>query len=263
MLRIIQELFRFLSNLFGNPIITVNRTFPVHNNSPEKLNIKTATRDLEPFTRIASDVAANIYVVHGQNHHTMTITAEEHVISKITSNVREGTLYLTTSGSYRSKTKIEVRIDLADLKWLRSRDTGNVDVDGSNEELFELSHEGVGDLQYRGSAHELVVMTSATGNTHISGVSAGKLVVNAQGVGNLRMEGHSSTLNLVSQSTGNVNLQNLSVFRANIQVSGVGNVKLDVTEKLTGRVTGVGNVTVTGRPLVEVKNQGVGSFRVK
>jgi len=73
--------------------------------------------------------------------------------------------------------------------------------------------------------------------------------VKLRGVGNIAINDEkASHFDIELSGVGNINALNYEVENVSVSLSGVGNIKTWVTKKLTGRISGVGDVIYKGNP---------------
>lgn len=223
-------------------------------------------RQTPPFTRLRTSLICDVRVLVGEEYdHMVEIEGPERIVSKIRSKVSGNTLTLEHAESFslvNEPLRVEVRVP--NLTYLRSSGTGTVFVTGVKCDTFEAEVSGIGNFNLEGTAHEMRLQTSSTGDTTVSGLcDAGFVTITASGIGDVLVTGTARKLRLRKSGTGTVDLRHLRVYRAAVDSSGIGDLILNVTEKLTGKATGTGDVTVHGRPIMQMARRGIGDLRVR
>jgi len=75
--------------------------------------------------------------------------------------------------------------------------------------------------------------------------------VKLKGVGNIVIaNGKASHFEMELSGVGNIDAKNYNVENVNVSLSGVGDIKTWVTRKLTGKISGVGDVYYKGNPTI-------------
>jgi hypothetical protein len=188
-------------------------------------NLKTETRPVESFTAISLSTPADLEVEQtGQE--SLELTADDNLLALFTSEVRNGTLFLSTAEGkvWRGKgPRFKVRI----------------------RELRKLQVSGVGSVK-------------------ASNLDSESLSVSISGAASGRIAGRSDNLSITVSGTGSLNAAELKAKRAKVVVSGVGDVTVNVSDELDARVSGTGTIWYIGSPpRLETRVSGVGSIKQK
>ena len=140
---------------------------------------------------------------------SLTVAADDNLLTYLTSKVENGTLRLDTRGSFR--TRIAPRVFLT---------APNIDA----------------------------ITTSGSGNLTIVGVSNPRLNLVARGSGNLVAAGRTKDLTITMQGSGNAYMQRMAADRLNIELLGTGRAWVKSNGAVRARSQGTGTVYVLGRP---------------
>jgi len=106
----------------------------------------------------------------------------------------------------------------------------------------------------------------------IGGFNSTKLIIDVympevknirlRGAGNISVSGGKTPSIKISLSgVGNINAQNLETEDADVTLSGTGDIRIWVTDNLTGKLSGVGNIMYRGNPWININKTGVGSIK--
>jgi hypothetical protein len=152
---------------------------------------------------------------------SLTVTADDNLLPLFTSEVRNGTLYLSVAENKSVSGLVEYAVTV--------------------EDLHALSISGTGSAEAMGLVGDLWIVMSGVGSTRVAG-RADMLTVALSGVGSL-------------------NAGDFVAKRAEVQVSGVGSATVAVTDELDATVSGVGSVLYIGSPKVTQHVSGVGSVK--
>ena len=87
--------------------------------------------------------------------------------------------------------------------------------------------------------------------------------VNLKGVGNFKVaDGQTSDLELILSGVGDIDVRNYEAEDVRVALSGVGDIKIWVTNSLTGKLSGVGDILYKGDPVINnVSKSGIGEVR--
>jgi len=96
-------------------------------------------------------------------------------------------------------------------------------------------------------------------NSSLSGFyDVDALEVIHDGVGNLEFHGSASYLSIVHGGVGQLRAFDFPVDTCQVGLSGVGNIEVKVFDRLQGSLSGVGNVYYRGTPQLNIMQTGVG-----
>ena len=174
---------------------------------------------------------------------SMTVKADDEMLSKIHSDVKDGCLSVFYEKDFSPAQPIEINIS---AKKLSSVDVSeNASVNTSNQLICD----------------EFLIKSSSSGNINID-VKAKKITSNLVGKGDIVLIGTAQSLDANISGSGDLRAINLAVDTAKIIVSGNGNAKINVKNTLIAGVTDEGSVIYMGKPAVrEISITGTGSVR--
>jgi hypothetical protein len=187
--------------------------------------MRTETRELGAFDSISMQGAARMEITVGPAQ-SVVVEGRERSVGRVTTQVREGTLYIETrrkdwfvaSGGQRLTLKIAV------------------------PELATLRLEGGNDVR-------------------LTGFDGGSSSINATGAAHIEADGRLDTLNVHLAGAGHADLSKLSANVANVTVDGVGSVIVHPQDSLDATMNGVGAILYTGTPRrVNTRMNGLGTI---
>jgi len=186
--------------------------------------LKTETRPVEKFTAISLSAGGSLEIEQtGQE--SLEITADDNLLELFTSEVRDGTLYLSTAeGKNWSGKGPRFKVTVRELRKLKVSGVGSVKATNLDTESLTVS---------------------------ISGAASG------------RIAGRSDNLSISISGTGSLNAAELKAKRARVVVSGVGDVTVNASDELNAKVSGTGTIWYIGSPKLESSVSGVGSIKQK
>jgi hypothetical protein len=128
-------------------------------------------------------------------------------------------------------------------------------------EIDTLTISGIGDLEMESlTSPGLVVTVSGGGYIRIDQLVTDDLIIVLSGTGTVELAGEAIQANIEMPGLGDVNMPDLRIHTANVKLAGMGGATLWVTDKLTGEISGAGNVSYYGSPQTDVKTSGLGEF---
>lgn len=186
--------------------------------------IRTETRAVGSFTVVRLESAGRVVIQSGETD-GVTVSSDDNLLPKITTETRNGVLILDTAADTKIvANELVYRVTINDLR--------RIDVNG-------------------------------TGTIEASNLTSNALAITVAGASRLRLSGKVGSLQLVISGTGNVDADQLVVGRANIVVSGTGNTSVAVRDTLNAVLSGTGNVTYSGTPQITKTISGTGSLRAR
>jgi len=197
------------------------------------------TRDVSGFDRIEIKGVFDLYLTQGKDFN-LRIEAEQDVLEKIISEVKDGRLILSEKenkikiGVLRPKTR-KAYITFPELKELCIK--GAADVNGQNAIKagdFRLIISGAGNVNMTLDATDLEAMVS--------------------GAGDIRLKGAAENTTISITGAGDIEGFDLSSQKATVSISGAGDCKLSVEKELAVNITGIGNMSYRGNPKMMSKN---------
>jgi Putative auto-transporter adhesin, head GIN domain len=201
--------------------VSVNGDGPTINGSG---TLKTEVRPVDKFTTIRlSGVGGN--VIERTGAESLTVTADDNLVDLFTSEVRDGTLYLSVAkGKSLSGKQPIYKISVGDLRELDVRGSGTVDA------------------------------TKLEGDT---------LSIAISGSGTANVAGRTDDLTVAISGSGSFNGAELKAKRAKVVVSGSGELTVSASDELDAKVSGSGSIRYIGSPKLTSNVSGSGSIRKK
>lgn len=111
------------------------------------------------------------------------------------------------------------------------------------------------------AAPEFKGAISGAGKLAVNGLAAKNASFDISGAGSLALAGTAETLRLAMSGAGSVDAGALTARDLTLSMSGVGRIKARATGRVSGDVSGVGGVEVTGTTDCHVEKTGVGSIK--
>jgi hypothetical protein len=105
---------------------------------------------------------------------------------------------------------------------------------------------------------------SGVGNVHVTKLAAKALDVAVSGVGDIDLAGTADSLHVSLSGTGDIGAKNLATKSTTVAVSGTGDATVRASQEVDATVSGVGHVTVLGKPAsVKRHVSGLGGIHVE
>jgi hypothetical protein len=152
---------------------------------------------------------ANTVIVHVGGRQSVVVHAEDNLLRKVTTRVRDGELVIANRGSFTASGPMYVEVTVPAIETATLSGAGTVDVDGVRGERLTVRMPGYGTLRAAGVVTSLDASLSGTGELQLGGLTARDVAVD---------------------------------------VSGAGTVEVRATRSLDGSVTGTGTISYSGDP---------------
>lgn len=235
-------------NRIGLLAILVMCTTPffAQNKAKKRNGDVSEQRELRDFTRIDTELAADIYIRQGDSF-SFSAEGSEESLERMETSVKNGELFITKQSKWKVWKELErlhIYITVPTLDDLVFSGAGNVVLEGHWE------------------APKMKIELQGAYNLSALDVAIVDLKVELNGVGSLDIGGKSTNGNLMVNGTGNIYAYDLAIQNARCTVNGVGKLECSVTDELVADVSGMGSVRYRGDPK-NVKSSVNGLGKVK
>lgn len=182
--------------------------------------VATEMREVSGFTQINLDGNGEVTIEEGDEE-TLTIEADDNVLSALTSEVSDGTLKLGTKQgtTIRTSNPIRYRVTMTELTGISLSGSGAVNGNDLTIRTVRIDISGSGTVNLSGSGEEQDIRLSGSG----------------------RYDG-----------------AQLSSAKVNAEISGSGEILVAVSAELRVDISGSGSVTYSGDPRIEQSISGSG-----
>lgn len=208
-------------------------------------NLTSESRQVSGFDAIRLDGAGKLLITQGDSE-TLTIEAEDNIISDLSSTVQGNTLVLGFQEKFWMKSIIPTRTITYTL---------------TVKDLTEVTFNGAGDLEM----DDLVtgsfsVTINGAGQASINNLNADSVDVRISGTGNVQLAGEVDRQNINIDGAGNVQAGDLRSASTTIIFNGLGNGTVWATESLSVTINGGGTLGYYGSPDINQNINGAGNI---
>lgn len=202
----------------------------------------TEERAIEDVTAVSLAGAGNVDLTTGAEP-SLTVTAGENVIDRVTSEVRDGVLRLDLDGPVLGS-------------------PGDITYDLVLPSVDEIRIDGAGDIDAElGAGDTLEVDLSGAGDIRVTGVDVTDLSVRVGGAGAVQLSGTADNQTVAISGVGDYDGVGLVSSNADVTIGGAGDAHVHVTDSLNASVDGAGSIVHTGGAEVTSSVEGVGDIR--
>ena len=149
----------------------------------------------------------------------------------------------------RSDTRLRVELTLPRLREVSSESLGSTEIAGFTGDELDLSLDGAGSMKVVSDYRIVNASLGGLGSMNIKGVNGDGIDLNLQGAGYVTLSGRSKWLKAHMGGLGSLHAQHFDVDTVNLELSGLGNAAVTARHNATLSVSGLGSVTVYGKPL--------------
>ena len=182
---------------------------------------KTENRAVASFDSLDVNFAGAI-AVRSQEQQSLEISGDDNIIPFITTEVKNGTLYVRATKGYSPQQKLQIRVSTPNVK--------------------RFVFDGVGDA-------------------NLFNIKNDRLAIVVTGVGSFSVSGETKELDITLSGVGSVDAKNLRAVNAKVNSNAVGSVDLYVTRQLDINSTGIGEVNYYGNPkTINKQAEGIGKI---
>ena len=208
--------------------------------------VTTESRPVNGFSALVLSGFGDVTIKQG-NSESLTIEAEDNILPEISSEVRNGVLYLgfkkgTTQDTVIPTKPIRFALGVKDLTSIETSGAGNITADILNTSSLRVSLNGFGGVK-------------------INSASAGSISTTVNGAGSLDLVGQIPQQTVTLNGLGSYRAGDLKSQKAKITVAGAGSATVWVSESLDATITGAGSIQYYGTPSVTKNVTGVGAVK--
>jgi hypothetical protein len=133
-------------------------------------HLVTQKRTVAPFTAIRADTAIEV-VIDRTGTPSLSVTADDNLVSFFTAEVRDGTLYLAVAPGRSFQTKKAVYyVTVADLRAIESRGSGEIEARHLDSPALTVTVTGSGDVKLAGRADDFTLTVRGSGDVDAAGL---------------------------------------------------------------------------------------------
>ena len=199
----------------------------------------TETRPVTAFDSIVLRGIGDLELQQGAKE-SLAVVAEARLMPKISTTVRNGTLYLEVVGSVSTQMPLRYEVTAPTVKSIRSEGSGRIAAGALNGERLEIAVSGSGDARIDAfQGHALATRISGSASVEIAG-------------------GRADTQTIKVNGSGSYDGAGFDTAAASVAISGSGDVELRARERLDVRIAGSGAVRYHGNPVVRKSITGSG-----
>jgi hypothetical protein len=147
--------------------------------------------------------------------------------------------------------KNPVRADmvLPNLREVSSESIGSTEITGFKGDELELSLDGAGSMNVNADYRIVSASLGGVGSMKLAGLNAERITLDLQGAGYVTLSGRSKILKAELGGLGGLDAQQFAADSVTLELSGLGNATITAHQSANLNLSGMGSVTVYGKPL--------------
>jgi len=211
----------------------------------------TETRTVDArVVRIKLDGAIDLKLRQGDTP-SLTITADRRYLVNVSSTQTGDTLRLdsASNGSRVKGSLVRAELVLPSLREVVSDGLGMTDVSGFSGDEIALSLDGAGSMKIVSDYKHVRANLGGVGSMHIWMANNESIELDLSGAGYITIGGRSKSLKATLGGLGGLNAQQFQTDSVQLDLSGLGNATVNASVNATLNLSGLGSVTVYGKPL--------------
>jgi hypothetical protein len=213
--------------------------------------IRKETRELGEFHAITVKGIGNIELKQGSVQQ-VTVEADEHLLSRITTDVINGCLIIDIGRDWLEKLS-------AGLDFLAAR---SINFYITMQQLDKLEVAGSCKIEATGfKGKELRLELNGASNMELADIQYEAVNTSLAGAGKLDLRGKTKEQAVTLAGAGSYVADDLESDRTRIALTGAGSARLWVTKELDASITGVGSIEYYGEPEVKQSLAMMGSIK--
>ena len=180
----------------------------------------------------------------------LVISGDSRYLAKTTTIQSGDTLVIDTeSHDFKfSRSRLRAELTLPKLREVSSESVGSTDVAGFTGDELDLTLDGAGSMKVVGDFKVVNATLGGVGSMNIQGVNSDGLDLNLRGAGYVTLAGRSKWMKANMGGLGGLDAKQFEVDAVTLELSGLGNARITARQSATLSVSGLGSVTVYGKP---------------
>jgi hypothetical protein len=180
----------------------------------------------------------------------LVLSGDSAVVSRATTAQSGDTLRIDTEsrGEHRHR-RVHAELTLPALREVSSESVGTTEIRGFSGNEIALSLDGAGSMKMWCNYKRVTASLGGVGSMHIAGLDSDRVELDLNGAGYVTLSGRSKWLKADLGGLGGLDARGFSADSVELDMSGLGNATVTASQNATLSLSGLGSVTVYGKPL--------------
>ncbi|NDV58099.1 head GIN domain-containing protein [Bacteroides sp. 519] len=244
-------------------LITISVIACAQNTITGNKNYTTKKVDVKnEFTAITVNGSPDVYYTQTSGKPSVEIYGSSNIIPYVEVFVKGETLIVQykRNTSINNPGKLEIRVSAPDVSTMTVHGSGDIYIEkgiNTNKDLSFNVH-GSGDIQGKNlKCNTLAASVHGSGDINFSGVSCSNIDANVHGSGDIVLNGKARNASYHVSGSGDITANGLQANNVEAYVNGSGDIRCFATDKLSGKVSGSGDVGYKGNPEIDFSRKGL------
>ena len=227
-----------------------------HPSDPAARRVSTEVRNISSEVTIIKLSGPVDLVLKQGAAPTMTVQAEQRVISRIKTVQSGDTLNIEAKGMFLNVNHpMRVELILPALKQLVVLGSGDGEVKGFSGDRIQLALRGSGNVVFNGQYKHVDADVLGSGDLELNAGTNDDVALSVLGSGNVTATGQCKALTAKITGSGDIDAMKLTADTATVSVLGSGNASIFAKQSTNLSLIGSGDIHVEGKPTQRVINR--------
>jgi hypothetical protein len=212
--------------------------------------VATETRPIDArVVRVKLDGVVDLRIRQGSIA-TLTLSGDPRWLAKTVTVQSGDTLNIDTDVHGRVRLgSLHAELTLPALREVSSESLGSTDVSGFSGDELDLSLDGAGSMRISCNYKLVSASLGGIGSMHLQSLSGEGVDLNLRGAGFVTLSGRAKWLKADLGGLGSLDAREFTADSVNVDLSGLGNASVTAHQNANLNLSGMGSVTVYGKPL--------------
>lgn len=221
--------------------LRVPPTTPTPTPSPSQAETPGEVREVKDFTEVALEGVGELRIVQGDRE-ALTIEAEEKVLKRIETEVRQGKLTIRPARSFNTKEAVTYYLAVKNLTAIELSGTGSANAAQLTADALRISSSDASALT-------------------IAQLTANSLEITASGNSTVTLAGNVDQQAITASGSAKVDVSQLQSRVATVGSAGAAQVLVQASETLTAEASGASRIGYLGNPDVQQSASGAATIQ--
>jgi hypothetical protein len=201
--------------------------------------------------RIEVDAVVDLRVRQGSPA-SLVLTGEPRALARLLTTQRGDTMVIGGNGDelrLQRHGSVRAEMVLPNLRAVHTESVGSTDISGFKGDELALSLDGAGSMNVNAEFRLINASLSGVGSMKLAGMNSERITLDLQGAGYVTLAGRSKYLKAELGGLGGLDAQQCSTDTVALELSGLGNASISASQSVNLNLSGLGSVTVHGKPL--------------
>ncbi|MBN1532977.1 MAG: DUF2807 domain-containing protein [Spirochaetes bacterium] len=210
---------------------------------------------MRDFNALSLETVGRLTIVQGDREY-LTIDAPPEMVRRITTEVRGSTLHIGYRGIFTGRNAVPVfMLGMKDVKQINAASAGNIEAGLIRADDLIVRSSSSGSIVMKDLVSRTVkILIESSGSVAIGSCEVKKVEADLESSGCLDIAGRADRVILDSSSSGTVRGEKFHTTAASVNLTSSGSAVMRVADSLDVRLSGQGNFSYFGNPVLGMKS---------